>query len=443
MSESRRRFTTMRRSRFWTNVVTVLAGAIGAQALPLLAAPLLTRMCTPADLGDFSVWLGVIALTSIAATLRIDTAMVLDRGGQQQRLCFGVVAYAATLVALALTLFGAVAGALDLPATRTLSWVELLTLGAGTWLTANLQTTLAYATSHERFRDAAKAKLLQAGTIAASQLVLLRAGLEDEGLMAGQLLGLAAGLYAARRLLAPPTPRIRLRLDTEQKAYLVKHGAFWRFSLPSSLLNAVVGQLPLFMIGLHHGAHAAGLFALTQRVLSAPVALVAASVLEVFKREAAQEFEASGHCSGAYRKTLRALLLLAVGPSLVLLLFSPQLFSWIFGPAWRPAGELAQLLAPLYFLNFLASPLSYVFFVAGKQKAELRWQVALFLITVAVFAAPLSLRASILAYALGRSTLYVIYLGMSYWFARGPGTNPSGDAGLPARPKPAQSSVGR
>ncbi|GEM_PF-5873586 len=41
------------RSDFWKNVLTVLAGATGAQLLPLLAAPLLTRMCTPAKMGAF------------------------------------------------------------------------------------------------------------------------------------------------------------------------------------------------------------------------------------------------------------------------------------------------------------------------------------------------------------------------------------------------------
>jgi O-antigen/teichoic acid export membrane protein len=184
--------------------------------------------------------------------------------------------------------------------------------------------------------------------------------------------------------------------------------------LSSSLLNTVVGQLPLFMIGIRHGAAAAGLFALTQRVLGAPITLVAASVLEVFKRQAVQDFQALGNCRAVYRATFRALVLLALPPSLILFLWSPALFAWLFGPGWRPAGELAGILAPLCFLNFIASPLSYVFFIAGKQKMELGWQVVLFAMTIAVFSAPLSLRQSVAGYAIGRSLLYVVYLVMSY-----------------------------
>jgi O-antigen/teichoic acid export membrane protein len=149
-------------------------------------------------------------------------------------------------------------------------------------------------------------------------------------------------------------------------------------------------------------------------VLYAPVSLLAASVLEVFKRQSVQEFESVGHCSHAYRYTFKVLLLLGLGPSLLLFAFSPTLFAWVFGESWRPAGELAQILAPLYFLNFIASPLSYVFFVAGKQKIDLVWQVALFVMTISVFVAPGTLHENVLWYTIGYSALYLVYLHLSW-----------------------------
>ena len=79
----------MSRFDYWKSVATVMVGATGAQALPLLAAPLLTRLCTPADMGAFSIWLGVIAIASIAATMRFDAAMVVDHERKQQSLSSG------------------------------------------------------------------------------------------------------------------------------------------------------------------------------------------------------------------------------------------------------------------------------------------------------------------------------------------------------------------
>lgn len=402
------------RPDFWRNVITVLTGATGAQVLPLLAAPVLTRMCTPADMGAFSIWLSVITVAAIGATLRIDVTMVLERDAAQQQVCFGVVAYAAGVLALVLTLLAVLVRALGLPALQDITWFELLTIGVGTWLTAYIQTTYAYATAHNEFGKAAKAKMVGTGTIAATQLALLALGLGGAALPGGQLIGLATGLWVARALLSPPSARIALKLDTEQRNYLAKHRAFWRFSLPSSLLNALVGQLPLLIIGFKHGALAAGLFALTQRVVAAPISLLAASVLEVFKRQSVHDFQTVGNCEEAYLATFKALTLLALGPSLVLFLFAPDLFASVFGQAWRPAGALARILAPLCFLNFIASPLSYVFFVAGKQKMELVWQVGLFLMTATVFVVAPSLQQSVLWYVIGYSLLYLVYLYMSY-----------------------------
>jgi len=399
---------------FWKHVITVLGGALGAQALPLLAAPMITRMCTPTDMGAFSLWLAVVAVAAIGATLRMETAMILDNEVEQQRTCFGVVLYTATITALLVTGLAVAAHILDVPAVRQLSWPALLTVGVGTWLTANMQTTLAYATSHNAFGKAARAKVWGAGTIAVAQLLLLASGVGGLALLTGQLIGLTIGLLAARRLLRPPPARAGLSLGVEARAYLVRHRNFWRFALPSNLLNNMVGQLPLFLIGMRHGALAAGLFALTQRVLAAPISLLAASVLEVFKRQSVQEFQADGHCKQAYRYTFKVLMLLGLAPSLVLLLFSPQLFAWVFGPAWREAGELAQILAPLYFLNFVASPLSYVFFVTGKQNVDFWWQLTLFATTVAAFVIPGTLHENVRWYAIGYSTLYLVYLRMSW-----------------------------
>ncbi len=402
------------KSTYWKHVVTVLSGALGAQALPLLAAPFITRMCTPAEMGAFSVWLGIIAVAAIGATLRLETAMIVDHDSAAQQHCFSVVAYTASVTAVLITLCGVAARLLDFPFAARLSWHALLTIGVGTWITAYMQTTLAFATSRNAFGKAARAKVLGAGSIALAQVGLLMAGAGGVALLSGQLAGMCVGLIAANLLLSPPRPVLGWWLNTEQRHYLHRHKAFWRISLPSNLLNIVVGQLPLFAIGARHGAMAAGLFALTQRVAGAPVALLASSVLEVFKRQSVLDFHTHGYCRDAYVYTFKALLLLAIGPSLVLLLFAPPLFAWAFGANWRAAGELAQILAPLYFLNFIASPLSYVFFVAGKQKHDLVWQIALCVMTIGVFVSPGSLQQSVRWYAIGYSLLYLVYLRMSW-----------------------------
>ena len=403
---------------FWKHATTVLTGTVLAQALPLLVAPLITRLCTPADLGEFSVWLGVVAIVSTIATLRLEAAMILDHDSDEQQTCFSVIGYCSTVVAILITLLVAVARVTDFPQAHKMSWMGLMSIGIAAWLSAYNAALMAYATSYRAFGKAAMAKVCGAGTIAVGQLLLLLTGIGGAALLTGQILGITVGVIAAIILLSPPRPRMLLLPTRAQRDYLKKHQSFWRFSLPAGLLNTAAGKFPLFLVGAKYGLFEAGLFALTERILTAPVSLLAASVLEVFKRQSVHEFQTHGHCTEAFRSTFKALVLLGCGPALVIFAFAPDLCAWVFGEPWREAGEFARILAPLYFLNFVASPLSYVFFVAGKQKIELVWQIALFITTITIFVAPLPLKQVLLHYMIAYSILYLIYLHLSYRYAR-------------------------
>ena len=96
-------------------------------------------------------------------------------------------------------------------------------------------------------------------------------------------------------------------------------------------------------------------------------------------------------------------------------------FGWLFGRAWKDAGTIAVWLMPLFALRFMASPLSYVFYIANKQGVELIWQCILLITTVASFTFSASFEQSIDFYVVGYGALYVVYLVLSYRYSKGLG----------------------
>jgi hypothetical protein len=120
-----------------------------------------------------------------------------------------------------------------------------------------------------------------AGAIALGQLILLLTGVGGTGLLVGHLFGLAVSMVAAVILLSPPRASLSIKPTVVQRKYLEKHSSFWRFALPAGLLNIAAGKFPLFLIGAKYGLVSAGLFALTERVLTAPISLLAASLAVV------------------------------------------------------------------------------------------------------------------------------------------------------------------
>ena len=62
-------------SRFRRNIVKVVRANVLAQALPLLAAPLLTRLYAPADFGALALFASALSLALAFATLRLEWSL--------------------------------------------------------------------------------------------------------------------------------------------------------------------------------------------------------------------------------------------------------------------------------------------------------------------------------------------------------------------------------
>lgn len=74
---------------------------------------------------------------------------------------------------------------------------------------------------------------------------------------------------------------------------------------------------------------------------------------------------------------------------------------------------MAIWLVPLFALRFIASPLSYTFFLAQKQKVDLIWQSVLLGMVIVVLYGFDSYRLTLIAYGAGYAGMYVVYLMLS------------------------------
>jgi O-antigen/teichoic acid export membrane protein len=193
------------------------------------------------------------------------------------------------------------------------------------------------------------------------------------------------------------------------------------YAVPSDFLNSAAQQVPVLLLSNYFGMTVVGFYALTQRVLSLPLSFLAASMTDVFRQRASSDFAKTGDCRRIFVKTFKSLLAFAAGPSVLFFLLAPWLFSVAFGSKWRVAGEYAQLMAPLFFLRFVVSPLTYVFYIAEKQYYDLAGQVILLVCSLAsirVGALYNSPKLSISLFSGCYSAVYLAYLVASFAFSR-------------------------
>ncbi len=406
------------KSRFWSNVASVLSGTAVAQFIPIIGSLALARLYAPAAFGAYSVWLGFVLIFAVIATLRLEMALVIVKDGEPRK-------EAAQLVLATILLIGSLGGAVLATAWMTgllLTDIKTPSLFAAVVIAAMLAAASDswqnWAASSGQYKALIRIRISQAFAIIVGQLSAATLAKTTEMLVLGHVAGLAFGLAVAVAHL-PVTPPPLAGLFGRLWSFWGTHRRFPIFALPADAINTISAQLPLLVISSRFGAESAGLLALTMRVLGAPIGLLGRSVLDVFRRHAAEAFRQTGSCRPEYLSTLKVLTVGSMALIIGVILFARPIFDLAFGSKWEVSADMAMWLVPLFALRFVASPLSYIFYIVGKQNVDLVWQLVLLCIVTGALWLPDSLEYSLYAYTYGYSAMYLVYLAMSYRYSRG------------------------
>jgi O-antigen/teichoic acid export membrane protein len=213
----------------------------------------------------------------------------------------------------------------------------------------------------------------------------------------GMVLGFGLGRISGA-LWRPKWPSAAHFVRARAWQLLVRYRRFPLVSTWSALASAV-GQMSLVLVvGAGYGESAAGQFALTFRVLGAPVALLTFAFAQVFLGRVTGLASLRDDPALYNREVRRAVLdtsgkLIVVGsaPIALLCLVSPWLFPRLFGPEWTQAGELALALGPMLVTQVVVSPVSQVLNIREQQGRLLAWDVSR---VVVILGLPLILAAA-------------------------------------------------
>ena len=202
-----------------------------------------------------------------------------------------------------------------------------------------------------------------------------------------------------------------------------KYKKFPKFLILAHGLNTISSQSPIILLSSLFNSTIVGFFLLTQRVVGMPMSLVARSIGDVFRQEASYKFTKDKECEAIYLSTLKKLIAIGIIPFILLFIFSPILFTFIFGEEWKISGTYAQILTPMFFLQFITSPLSSMFMVVEEQKLDLYWQIFLFiLIIISLLVGKYIFNDSLITiflFSLSYSVAYIINGFMTYRFSKG------------------------
>ena len=356
------------------HVLTLGAGSVVAQSIPLLASVVLAHIYSAEAYGDWGIFLSLSTLLAVVATGQYELAIVRPESERDAemvvRLCFlleCVFFFLSSFVVLAGEAFR-IPFIVQIPGKYYLPFF-VLALGM-------LQIYTHYANRKERYKVIAVSGIVRNAAQALSRITL---GLlhSASGLIAGAFVGvLAAVVYCESRM-----PLFRLLGSGYDKQALKRVACRYRhfplYQMPGSFLNAASTSLLVLLLALYFEKEYIGYFSMTISLLYFPVQLAGAAMSKVFyKKVASSSSDEEGR-----RLLMQLLGITSVAGLLMTLLlvgFGEELFTFILGDRWLHSARYAILLAPCIWIMLCFSPLSVIFDAKDSQRTELSLNLLMF-----------------------------------------------------------------
>ncbi|MCF8234555.1 MAG: oligosaccharide flippase family protein [Bacteroidales bacterium] len=375
-------------SDFIRNILTLMTGAVIAQAIPFLASPLLTRLYTPTDFGIFALYTAIVGTAVVVSSLRYELAIMLPKEQRDARsLTFlsGLLTVGMALLSFVLILIfknyliEKVNSDLDY-----FIWI----VPVGLLFSGLYQIMNSFSTRNKFFKSTSAGKVTQSGAIIGSQIGLKLLSFSSIGLIVGKVIGdFLAFLY----LFILNIRKNTLTLATVTKQNIIENARtykdFPKYQALSAFLNQLAQNLPALLLTFFYAPQIAGFYALTTRILSAPIRLIGMSTREVYYQKASEMHARGENIFRLYLKTTLGLAKIGIIPFILFGIFATYIFTWVFGNQWYTSGIYAQIIVAWSFFLFINSPTTTTIYILNLQRFGLKFEsVSLTLRAFSLFA---------------------------------------------------------
>lgn len=406
-------------SEFAKNILIIFSGSVVAQILPILFMPVLTRLYGPEEYGIYGLYVSIGTIAIAFSTLRYSQAIQVSTNKDDSflmlKFCmFSVSFFSFFLFTILIPTFLYGMKYFRIEGIGS----AILTLPCYVLCGGFNEVLLIWINRNKQFKYISFNRVLTTSFTLIISLVW--AVIFDHsfkgliyGLIIGQLIGTCFLFVRANRI-----QKFNLHFNKKHlRDLLVEFKHFPIYSLPADLINVITNQLPIFMLNKYASSSEVGYFNMSNRILGLPSIFISASIGEVFRQRATQDYNTNGSCLPIFKKTFKTLALVGVVPFALIALFGPWLFTFFLGNKWAESGHYSQIFAVMFFLRFAISPLTYTFYIAGKQRIDFYGHIMMLISTLVPFYLGFSLLKnvymSLIIYSISYSMIYIIYLYFS------------------------------
>lgn len=394
-------------------VSNALAKVVGAITLPVI-----TRLYSPSEFGDFSLFVSVSQLIVPFATMKYAAAIAIADGDRQARLLIDLSMMISASISILVAFSGMLIYFLGWKGGAHAAWAWPGGLAAMVLATGFYEAGSGVVTRTREFSVLAKTKVQQAVMGGSVKIILGFAGLTGIGLLMGQVVSQGVG---ASRLLRRFSGGQGRRRGNSRRLLAMAHcfADFPRYRVVSQFLLALSVAAPLFFARYFYTVAEVGQLGLALTIIAIPSALIGQSLANVIVGEISHEIRAGnvGVAKSAVRAVFSRLIPIACAGALFLFLFGEQLFVLFFGKKWSLAGELAETLAPCVAFQIVSTTAVSLLSIRKKQARFFLVNLVRLGFVLAAFSAGIALSLSIHAFVATYAVALCLYYTFVTWFS--------------------------
>jgi O-antigen/teichoic acid export membrane protein len=337
--------------------LTVLTGSGLGHFVGLALTPAIARLYSPDVFGGFASMLAVSTALVGISTFRLEVLAQRTTADSEAR----------SLLRLALASSVAWGILSSVVAVGVAAFTgEFLWLAAGPLvMVASLQLVGGgVLTRRGEYRELAGANFAQGASAGSVQVGL--------GVLAPTSWSLLAGFMLARLVWIRPLVRFLPGDQAKLDRTPIRHYA--SMAGPSAFFSGLGGQAPILLASLLFGAGAAGLLAMSFRLVVSPLGIVSQAAAAATLGEVGRSLrDDQGSAERIVRRAMRDLFLLGLLPCSLAAAFGPWLVPLVLGPEWATTGSLIALLAAGTLAQLTVSPFAHVLNLLGRSRQLLVW----------------------------------------------------------------------
>jgi O-antigen/teichoic acid export membrane protein len=369
------------RSELLRSASVLITGTVIAQLISILLQPFLRRFFSPETFGTYSVYMSIVGIIAVVASLRYDDAIVLPTKDKESVNVLFLAILSNFILNLILFLIILIWGKkilvfLNIPSSFPITILYLIPFSV--FLYNTYQCFNFWLIRKKNYVSVSFNKLVRRGTEGIAQVVFAFLNY-PKGLIISDIIGQSANVITAVSQSLRKGLSFKYVSIGKAKYVLRKYSDFPKYNLVPALASTCSYLLPPIFINKFFSSEFAGYFDLSKLLLSIPLAFITASFSSVLLQKVTEKFNRRESFIADLQPVIYLVVIVAIVEIASIIFFGERLFRLLFGNAWSFSGKISGIMVWSFAFNFIVSTFTAIFFSMRKIKLYSIYQMIYFM----------------------------------------------------------------